>query len=76
MREVPRLSSEGVCLASCSARGSLGGWERECKSGTFWINREGYTPADGTRYGDAFFELMDHVDATYRTQPAAEVDAR
>lgn len=56
--------------------GSIGGWERECKSGTFWINRKGYTPADGTRYGDAFFELMDHVDATYRTLPAAEVDAR
>jgi hypothetical protein len=56
--------------------GSLSGWERECRSGTFFINRKGYTPADGTRYGDAFFELMDHVDATYRTQPSAEVDAR
>lgn len=55
---------------------SLPGWARECNSGTFWINRKGYTPSDGTRYGDAFFELMDHVDATYRTQPAAEVDAR
>lgn len=56
--------------------GSQPGWVRECNSGTFWINRKGYTPNDGTKYGDAFFELMDHVDATYRTQPAAEVDAR
>lgn len=56
--------------------GDLPGWERECNSGTFWINRRGYTPDDATKYGDAFFELMDHIDATYRTLPAAEVDAR
>ncbi len=51
-------------------------WARECNSGTFWINRSGYTAEDQTLYGDAFFELMDHVDATYRTLPAADVEAR
>jgi len=52
------------------------GWERECHSGTFWINRRGYTPGDETAYGDAFFELMDTIDQRYRTVPAAEVEAR
>jgi hypothetical protein len=56
--------------------GRVPGWARECNSGTFWINRRGYTPTDVTKYGDAFFELMDHVDATYRTLPTAEVEAR
>jgi hypothetical protein len=55
---------------------SLPDWERECNSGTFWINRSGFTPADAVRYGDAFFELMDHIDAKFRTVPAAEVDKR
>lgn len=56
--------------------GALPGWERECNSGTFWVNRRGYTPGDETLYGDAFFELMDHIDKTYRTVPIAEVEAR
>ncbi len=51
-------------------------WERECHSGTFWVNRKGYTPTDGTPYGDALFELMEHIDSQYRTLPAAEVEAR
>ncbi len=55
---------------------SVAGWERECHSGSFYVNRRGYTPDDASLYGDSFFELMDHIDATYRTQPAAEVEAR
>lgn len=51
-------------------------WERECNSGTFWVNRKGYTANDATPYGDALFELMEHIDAKYRTLPAAEVEAR
>ncbi len=51
-------------------------WERECHSGTFWVNRKGYTPTDATPYGDAMFELMEHIDGTYRTLSAAEVEAR
>lgn len=67
----------------CRNRDDLGtdldrvpGFERECHSGSFYVNRAGYTPEDGTRYGDAFFELMDHIDATYRTQPATSVLTR
>ena len=51
-------------------------WERECHSGTFWVNRKGYTPNDGTLYGDALFELMEHIDSRYRTLRPAEVEAR
>jgi hypothetical protein len=40
------------------------------------VNRKGYTANDATAYGDALFELMEHIDAKYRTLPAAEVDAR
>lgn len=56
--------------------GKQPGWERECNSGTFWVNRRGYTNADGTKYGDAFLELMDHLDSKYRTLPTTEVEAR
>ncbi|MFO0597057.1 MAG: hypothetical protein U0228_17205 [Myxococcaceae bacterium] len=51
-------------------------WERECHSGTFWVNRKGYTGQDATPYGDAMFELLQHIDQNYRTLPAAEVEAR
>jgi hypothetical protein len=54
----------------------VAGWERECSSGTFYVNRRGYTFDDVTPYGDSFFELMDHIDATYRTLPTADVEAR
>ncbi|MGV3623426.1 MAG: hypothetical protein ACO1OB_21580 [Archangium sp.] len=50
--------------------------ERECNSGTFWVNRRGYTNDDGTRYGDALFELMGHVDEKFRTLKPADVEAR
>jgi hypothetical protein len=52
------------------------GWARECVSGTFWVNRKGYTPEDATPYGDALFELMDYVDSKYRTLKPADVEAR
>jgi hypothetical protein len=51
-------------------------WVRECNRGTFFVNRTGYTASDARAYGDSFFELMDYVDANYRTLPAANVDAR
>ncbi len=50
--------------------------ERECNSGTFWVNRRGFTNDDGTKYGDALFELMDLIDTRYRTLKPAEVEAR
>lgn len=46
-------------------------FERECKSGSFYVNRRGFAPGDERRYGDAFFELMEHLDARYRTLPTA-----
>lgn len=58
------------------AIGQQPGMERECNSGTFWVNRRGYTNDDGTKYGDALFELMEHVDAKYRTLKPADVEAR
>ena len=54
----------------------VAGWERECHSGTFYVNRQGYTGQDAVAYGDSLFELLQHVDETYRTLPTAEVDAR
>lgn len=54
----------------------LAGWERECHSGSFYVNRQGYTPKDQARYGDAFFELMEHVDKNYRTLAPADVGSR
>lgn len=56
--------------------GRLPDLERECHSGTFWVNRRGFTNDDGTRYGDAMFELMDYVDSKYRTLKPADVEAR
>ena len=55
---------------------NLPNWERECHSGTFWVNRKGYTPQDATPYGDALFELMEHIDRNYRTLAPADVEAR
>ncbi|MFT3711640.1 MAG: hypothetical protein QM817_28720 [Archangium sp.] len=40
--------------------------ERECVGGSFFA----------AKYEDAFFELMDVIDAKYRTLPPAELDAR
>lgn len=54
----------------------LAGWERECNSGSFYVNRRGYAVGDETLYGDSFFELMEHIDAHYRTLPTAEVETR
>jgi hypothetical protein len=51
-------------------------FERECQSGNFFVNRRGYAPGDEVRYGDALFELMEHVDRTYRTLPAANLEHR
>ncbi|MBX5481799.1 MAG: hypothetical protein IRZ16_08145 [Myxococcaceae bacterium] len=55
---------------------SLPGWERECESGSFYVNRHGFTGDDAVPYGDAVFELMDHIDAKYRTLRPDDVEAR
>jgi hypothetical protein len=56
--------------------GNTPGWARECNSGSFYVNASGYAAGDGSKYGDAFYELMDYVDAKYRTLHAAEVEMR
>lgn len=61
---------DGVDLASKP------GFKRECDKGNFYVNRRGYKPGDERRYGDSFAELMEHIDATYRTLPRAEVETR
>jgi hypothetical protein len=52
------------------------GFERECHSGNFYVNRRGYTHDDAVPYGDAFFELMEEIDRRYRTLGPAEVQTR
>ncbi|MBL8952221.1 MAG: hypothetical protein JNK82_15670 [Myxococcaceae bacterium] len=52
------------------------GWRRECESGSFYVNSSGWAPNEGVKYGDAMFELMEHIDGKYRTLEAAEVIER
>lgn len=40
---------------------------KECRSGTFYVNRQGFTPDDQRPYGEALFELLRYVDQNYRT---------
>lgn len=44
------------------------GYVRECIKGNFYQNRVGYTVGEDTsRYGDAIFEILDHIKKNYRT---------
>lgn len=52
------------------------GWKRECQSGSFYVNRSGYDSTDQSKYGDAMFELMEHIDSKYRTLKPADVTER
>ena len=52
------------------------GWRRACRTGSFYVNGQGYTPGTGLRYADAFYELVDEVDRRFRTLPSAPVEAR
>ena len=61
------VSMETAAVLSMSAD-----WERECVGGSFFLDQAG----GGTAYEQAFFELMDVIDAKYRTLPAAQLDAR
>lgn len=46
------------------------GFARECRSGTFFVDRSGYGAGDDTAYGAAILELLDEVDARFRTLSA------
>ncbi len=48
-------------------------YERECSSGNFDVDGTGYEGSDGIPYEQSLLELMDHVDATTRTLPPADV---
>ncbi len=43
--------------------------EKLCRSGTFFVDAAGTDGSDELAYGQSFFELMDEVDARYRTLP-------
>ena len=49
------------------------GYQRECDTGTFFVDRQGLTgkPSDQTPYGQALIELMQTVDQNYRTMAPA-----
>jgi len=47
------------------------GWERECVGGSFFVSQVG-----ASKYEESFLELMDEIDAKYRTLPAADVTER
>lgn len=46
------------------------GFSRECRSGTFFVDRSGVGEGDDTAYGQAILELLDEVDARFRTRSA------
>lgn len=50
------------------------GFHKECRTGTFYVNRQGFTPDDNRPYGEALFELLSYVDANYRTLGPMTVD--
>ncbi len=69
-RDCRETDENGKSIASRS------GFERECVSGNFYVNRKGFAWEDAVPYGDAFFELMDEIDKRYRTLAASDVEAR
>ncbi len=52
------------------------GWTRECNSGTFFVDRQGYTSGDDAPYEQSVLDLIEFVDQNYRTLPAANVIQR
>ncbi|MFW6368979.1 MAG: hypothetical protein ACOC0J_00155 [Myxococcota bacterium] len=41
-------------------------WRRECRRGSFFVNRSGRFHGDATPYEDSIIDLMRHVESTYR----------
>ncbi len=56
--------------------GAIAGYERECHSGSFYVDRVGYTPGDETLYEAALMELVEHIDRTYRTRVPVKAETR
>jgi hypothetical protein len=56
--------------------GAQPGWVRECYGGSFFFDQTGRANGTSVRYEDSFFELMDYIDANYRTLAPADVEQR
>lgn len=66
-RDCRDADDDGVPFTQPNPAKARPAYVSECVRGNFYVNRQGYFTGDETRYGDAIFELMDHVDANYRT---------
>lgn len=73
-RDCRDRDDDGVSFTQPNANLSRPAYVSECLRGNFYVNRQGYFTGDETRYGDAIFELMDHIDANYRTLPPLTVE--
>ena len=49
--------------------------EADCKKGTFYMDHKAWPSGlpDGPQYEQVFFELVEHIDANYRTKAPADV---
>lgn len=79
----PQMSSD----VPAKSRSRLSDWQKmiivladgecqlgECHTGTFYVDHQGVA-RDGQQFGEAFFELMRLVDATYRTKAPKMLDS-
>jgi hypothetical protein len=62
-RDCREKNDDGVAYSSLSSEG----WQSECLTGNFYVNRQGFTGKDNTPYADSLFEILDYMDAHYRT---------
>jgi hypothetical protein len=51
-------------------------WVAECGGGTFYVDELAGPSGSTVPYEGALLELMDYIDANYRTLPAADVEQR
>jgi len=52
------------------------GWNPMCMTGSFYVNASGPKAGDAPPYEDGLSDLIDYVDATYRTLAPADVAKR
>ena len=43
------------------------GWQMLCHRGNFYADSQGAHTGEGIKYGESMFEMLDYVDAHYRT---------
>jgi hypothetical protein len=44
-------------------------YTRECRKGSFYVNRQGFKAGDNRMYGEALGEMMEQVGQNYRARP-------